>query len=135
MSVCARRCVALGVLAAPLVTLACGSNGGVSPKAYVVQYTIIMSGPVAVDSLKYDDGSGAFVTPTSIPPGSVFTVSHVPPVSIQAQAFLFLGVTSTATLRETWSRLGGATQADSAQVSASVPGPATLTAPHHFVSF
>lgn len=123
------RCVAL---AAAFGVLAGCNEGSTMPTQYVVQYIVSGTG-ATFDSVKYDNGTGTFVTAYSPNLGVVKTIQPTQlPVTIQATAWVHLdSAGATAKLYAGWFVVGGQSYSDSSMTTASGPSAATLSIPLH----
>lgn len=119
------------VLAALLLT-ACGGGTDAGPLTYTVTYRLDLTGGIAIDSVKYDDGHGALVkvaTPASAPGSATWvqSISATQPASVEARAWGQGAPGSTAKLKITWTISGVSSISDSSTVATSAPGQFSLT--------
>lgn len=116
----------------PAATLivACGPAAPAGPSSFTVLYTLDVSGPVGVDSLRYDDGHGTLIR-VAAPAGSWTTgLTVMAGGSVQAQAWVDASGPGAVTLKVSWTVSGVSTQADSSFANPAAPQHFTLTIAH-----
>ena len=116
---CALACVAL--------LGACDKATPAGPSSFTVLYTLVAGGPLVVDSLKYDDGSGILVKVTA--PASGWTTSLTVDAggSVEERAWLNASGPGSAKLKVSWTVPGVSTQADSSYANPVAPQHFTLS--------
>ena len=113
------------------VALACGAADPAAPTSYAVAYTLATSGPMAIDSVKYDDGHGTILKVTAPASGWTLTLTVTTGGSVQAQAWITGSGPGSAKLKVSWTHAGVSTQADSSYAVPVAAQKFALSIPHH----
>jgi hypothetical protein len=116
---------------AAAIALACGPADPAAPIVYDVAYTLTTSGPMAIDSAKYDDGHGTLIKVIAPASGWTLPLTVMTGGSVQAQAWITGSGPGSAKLKVSWTHAGISTQADSSFALPVAAQKFTLTIPHH----
>lgn len=99
---------------------------------YFLHYELSLTGAATMDSVRYDDGSGAFVKVLAPPSGWQVLTSALAPGSVEVRGWGTGATGSIVTLREQWSHVTGSGSAwDSATVVTTAPGVFSLSVMRH----
>jgi len=125
-----RPSLACFALACGAFLSACGKATPAGPASFTVLYTLVTSGPLVVDSLKYDNGSGALLKVTTPASGWTASLTVNAGGSVEGVAWVNASGPGSATLKVSWTVAGVSSQADSSFANPATPQHFTLSIAH-----